>query len=82
MVKCPCFSGIDAKTAVSSAEDIRISASLGGVPAYLDGPFAASYAEDPDYGGRYVIHGRPALHPSVSHLVLGDGVFGGVAPVA
>lgn len=53
MVKIPCFSGIDAKTAVSSAEHNRISACLGGDPGYRDGPVAASYAVGgDDYGGR------------------------------
>ena len=53
MVKSPCISGIDAKTAVSSAEHIRISARLGGGPGYRDGTIAASYAVGgDDYGGR------------------------------
>jgi hypothetical protein len=75
-VKSPCDSFTDDKTAVSDAGDIRIAACPGGKPAY---PAPRSRRH---YGGKYVSHGLFVLQPGVSHFVFGDGVPGGVTPVA
>ena len=75
-MKSPCVSFTGDKTAVSDAGDICIAACPGGEPAYR-----ARLARR-HYGGRYVSHGLFVLQPGVSHLVFGDGVPGGVTPVA
>lgn len=73
-MKSPCDSFTGDKTAVSDAGDIRIAACPGGKPALQ--------TSLRPYGGRYVSHGLFVLQPGVSHFVFGDGVPGGVTPVA
>ena len=75
-MKSPCDSFTGDKTAVSDAGDFRIAACPGGQTVYLDARARRHY------GGRNVSHGLFVLQPGVSHLVFGDGVPGGVTPVA